>query len=57
MTVFDPRWLGWIILNGPCEHGESGSGVFGQDNALLGVVQRNNEHRCYVLTLAQRPLE
>jgi hypothetical protein len=45
-TIVD-RWLTWLVLADPCTPGESGSGVYGADGALLGVVVENHSGQCY----------
>jgi hypothetical protein len=47
------RWLTWLVLDGPCYPGESGSGVYGADQALLGVVVENHSGRCYAEPIEQ----
>lgn len=49
-TVID-RWLTWLVLADPCTPGESGSGVYGADGALLGIVVENHSDQCYADTL------
>jgi hypothetical protein len=49
-TVID-RWLTWLVLADPCTPGESGSGVYGSDGALLGIVVENHSGQCYADTL------
>jgi hypothetical protein len=46
LSVVD-RWLTWVVLDGPCQPGESGSGVYGADGALLGIVVENHSGQCY----------
>lgn len=46
MRVVD-TWLGYVILDGACIPGESGSGVYGGDGALLAVALENHSGLCY----------
>jgi hypothetical protein len=48
--VLEPNWLGWLVLEASLEHGDSGSGVYGADGALLGLV----DHRAGGHTFAVR---
>lgn len=40
-AVLDPNWMHFVQLDCIGSPGDSGSGVFGEDGALLGVVDRN----------------
>lgn len=46
-TVVDPNWLGWLIVSGKGQHGESGGGVYGADGALLGIVVETRDGMTY----------
>jgi hypothetical protein len=50
-TAVIDRWLTWLVLADPCTPGESGSGVYGSDGALLGIVVENHSGQCYADTL------
>lgn len=39
--VQNHNWLGFVVLDCVGNHGDSGSGVFGKDGKLLGIVDRN----------------
>lgn len=45
--VVDPNWLGWLIVSGKGQHGESGGGVYGSDGALLGIVVETRDGVTY----------
>lgn len=45
--VVDPNWLGWVLVDGRGQHGESGGGVYGSDGALLGIVVETHDGITY----------
>lgn len=50
-TVRAARWLTWTILEGRAERGESGSGVYGDDGALLAIVIETRDDLTYAWRL------
>lgn len=42
-TVADANWLGWVLVEGHGQPGESGGGVYGSDGALLGIVVETHD--------------
>lgn len=42
-TVVDANWLGWVLVDGRGQPGESGGGVYGADGALLGIVVETHD--------------
>lgn len=45
--VVDPNWLGWVLVDGRGQPGESGGGVYGSDGALLGIVVETHDGITY----------
>jgi hypothetical protein len=46
-TVTDPNWAGWLVATGAGIPGESGSGVYGADGALLAIAVETRQGMTY----------